>query len=143
VTDDGKRAVRLEWTGEALRFRGGGSHPVTPALDLDGDNETAPGPMLALLLAAAGCTGADVVSILQKMRVELSDLRVDVEGMRRSEHPRRYESVHFRYQIAGAGLDPAKAERAVSLSVEKYCSVMHTLAADLAVSYEVDVKGGA
>lgn len=143
MTDDGKRAVRLDWTGEALRFRGGGSHPVTPTVEVDGDNETAPGPMLALLLAAAGCTGADVVSVLRKMRVDVSALRVDVEGVRREEHPRRYESVHFRYQIAGAGLDSAKAERAVSLSVEKYCSVMHTLAADLAVSYEIDVAGGA
>ena len=143
MTADPKRSVRLDWAGTGLRFRGGGTHPDTPSIEIDGDNGTAPGPMLTLLLAAAGCTSADVVLILEKMRVQLASLSVEAEGVRRDEDPRRYDAIHFRYRISGEGLDDAKAERAVSLSVEKYCSVMHTLAPDLAISYDVEVGGSA
>ncbi len=140
MTADPKRSVRLDWAGEGLRFRGGGTYPVTPTIEIDGDNGSAPGPMLVLLLAAAGCTAADVVLILEKTRVELSALSVEVDGTRRDQDPRRYEAVHFRYRICGKGLDDAKATRAVSLSVEKYCSVMHTLAPDVEITYDVEVS---
>ncbi len=140
MTADPKRSVRLDWAGEGLKFRGGGTYPVTPTIEIDGDNGSAPGPMLVLLLAAAGCTAADVVLILEKTRVELSALSVEVDGTRREQDPRRYEAVHFRYRIRGKGLDDAKATRAVSLSVEKYCSVMHTLAPDVKITYDVEVS---
>ena len=89
MTADPKRSVRLDWAGEGLRFRGGGTYPVTPTIEIDGDNGSAPGPMLVLLLAAAGCTAADVVLILEKTRVELSALSVAVDGTRRDQDPRR------------------------------------------------------
>ena len=104
---------------------------------IDGDNTSAPGPMLTLLLAAASCSGSDVVMILKKMRIELRDLRIEVAGQRREEEPRRYTAIHFDYHIAGTGLDQDKAHRAVSLSVEKYCSVIHSLAPDIAITYAV------
>ncbi len=135
--------MRLDWAGTGLKFRGGGRHPDTPSIEIDGDNGSAPGPMLTLLLAAAGCTSADVVLILEKMRVQLASLSVEAEGVRRDEDPRRYDAIHFRYRISGEGLDEVKAERAVSLSVEKYCSVMHTLAPDVAISYDVEIGGSA
>ncbi len=134
-----RRAVRVEWTGRGLSFTGGGTDPASPEITLDGDAEAGPSPMLALLLAAAGCTGADVVLILQKMRVQLGSVVVEVEGVRREEDPRRYVSVHFRFLIAGEGLNPAKASRAVELSLEKYCSVIHSLAPDITVSHEIVV----
>jgi putative redox protein len=140
VTADPRRSVRLDWTGSGLQFTGSGTHPATPTMEIDGDNATGPGPMLALLLAAAGCTAADVVLMLEKMRVGLVQLSVEVDGMRRDENPRRYETIHFRYRIAGDGIDDAKAQRAVSLSVEKYCSVVHTLASDVAISYDVEIS---
>ena len=96
--------------------------------------------MITLLLAAAGCTGADVVSILKKMRVELRRCVIDVRGTRREEEPRRYVALHYRYALSGDRLDRVKAERAVKLSIEKYCSVLHTLAPDLAVSYDIVVE---
>ena len=141
MTADPKRSVQLHWTGAGLRFRGAGTHPVTPPIEIDGDNGSSPGPMLTLLLAMAGCTGSDVVTILKKMRVQLSGLTVDVDGVRGDEDPRRYDAVHLSYRIRGDAVAPDKAERAVSLSVEKYCSVMHTLAPDIAVSYDVKVEG--
>lgn len=131
------RAVTLDWTGQGMVFRGRGSEPATPEIVLDGDGAAGPSPMLALLLAAASCSASDVVLILEKMRVALERLTVEVEGVRRDEEPRRYVALHFSFRMAGAGLDHAKAERAVSLSLEKYCSVVHTLAPDVAVTHDV------
>ncbi len=133
------RAVRLTWSGEGLRFSGGGTDPQTPEVLIDGDGVTGPSPMLALLLAAASCAGADVVVILEKMRVGLRSLAVDVEGTRRDEEPRRYIAVQFRFSICGDGLDRAQAERAVSLSLEKYCSVIHSMAPDISIDYDLEL----
>jgi putative redox protein len=130
-----KRAS-LVWQ-EGLRFVGGESEG--PSTTVDGDNAVAPGPMLTLLLAAASCSGSDVVLILQKMRVQLRELRIDVSGVRREQEPRRYTALHLDYHLRGEGLDQAKATRAVRLSVEKYCSVIHSLAPDIVVTHAVSV----
>lgn len=128
------KRVSLTWQ-DGLRFSGGA--PDGPSIAIDGDNAIAPGPMLTLLLAAASCSGSDVVLMLQKMRVQLRHLRIDVAGVRREQEPRRYTAVHFDYHLGGDGLDQAKATRAVDLSVKKYCSVIHSLAPDIAVTYAV------
>ena len=124
--------VALAWQGD-LRFSGG--EPGGPAVAIDADNATAPGPMLQLLLASAACGGADVVSILKKMQVGLESLEIRVDGERRAEHPKRYTAIHFEWAIRGSGLDETKARRAIDLSMEKYCSVLHSLAPDIALSY--------
>jgi putative redox protein len=126
-----KRVV-LTWQ-EGLRFTGGALEG--PSTAIDGDNFAAPGPMLTLLLAAASCTGSDVIVILQKMRVELRQLRIDVTGVRREQEPRRYTAIHFDYHLGGEGLDQAKATRAIDLSLGKYCSVVNSLAPDIAITY--------
>ena len=131
------RTVRLEWLGRGMRFRAVGVEPATPAVELDGDGTSGPSPMITLLMAAAGCTGADVVSILGKMHVNLAQLTVEVEGERREEQPRRYVRLHCRYRLFGQDLDQAKAERAVALSLEKYCSVVASLAPDIKVTHDV------
>jgi putative redox protein len=128
------KGVTLAWQ-EGLVFRGG--EPGGPAITIDGDNAVAPGPMLTLLLAAAACTGADVVAILEKMRVTLRELRIDASGVRREEEPRRYTAIHLQYHIRGEGLDEAKARRAIELSITKYCSVVHSLAPDIRVTHEL------
>ncbi len=132
-----ERAVRLSWAGSGMQFTGAGTDPASPAVAIDGNGQTGPGPMQVLLLAAAGCTGSDVVLILEKMRVRLTRLEMDVTGVRRDEEPRRYTAIRFRFAMAGDGLDAAKAERAVSLSLEKYCSVVHSLAPDIALTHEI------
>jgi len=132
-TPETKR-VTLRWIDD-LRFEGG--EPDGPQVDIDADNVTAPGPMLQLLLAAAACSGADVVSILKKMQVGLESLEVSMSGQRRAEHPKRYTAIHYNWAIRGSGLDETKARRAIDLSMEKYCSVLHSLAPDIATSYDL------
>ena len=132
-TPETKHAT-LRWL-DSMRFEGG--EPGGPQVVVDADNATAPGPMLQLLLAAASCAGADVVSILKKMQVGLESLEVSMDGRRRAEHPKRYTAIHYTWTIKGTGLDEAKARRAIDLSMEKYCSVLHSLAPDIATSYDL------
>jgi putative redox protein len=134
MTTETKRGT-VTWH-EGLRFTAGADGATTT---IDGDNEAAPGPMLTLLLAAASCSGSDVVLILKKMRVQLRELRIDISGVRREQEPRRYTAIHLDYHIAGEGLDQTKARRAIDLSLEKYCSVIHSLAQDIAITYALSL----
>lgn len=136
MTDDTLRNARLEWEG-GLRFRGGG--PKGPTLLIDADGQEAPGPMVTLLLASAACSGADIVGILAKMQVTLREFTTEVTGRRAPDHPKRYLTLHFAYRLRGDGLDEAKARRAIDLSHEKYCSVLHSLNADIAITYDIDL----
>ncbi len=126
------KRVTLHWLDD-LRFEGG--EPDGPSIVVDADNATSPGPMLMLLMAAAACSGADVVSILKKMQVGLESLEIAMEGERRTEHPKHYTAIRYTWTIRGLGLDETKARRAIDLSMEKYCSVLHSLRPDIATSY--------
>jgi len=130
------KRITLRWDGGML-FRGGEAD--RPHILIDADNAEGPGPMVTLLLAAASCTGADVVLILEKMRVPPAQFWIEVAGTRREEDPRRYVALHFTYHLRGQGLDENKARRAVDLSIEKYCSVLQSLAPDIALSYDLDL----
>ena len=131
MTAETKR-IGLAWE-KGLVFRGGA--PGGPEVVIDGDNTTGPSPMLTLLLAAAACSGSDVVVILEKMRVVLRELRIEAGGVRREQEPRRYLSIHFDFHLAGDGLDETRARRAIDLSLEKYCSVVASLASDIKITY--------
>ena len=79
------KKVTLAWQ-QGLSFHGG--EPNGPAVLIDGDNAAGPGPMVTLLLAAASCTGSDVVVILRKMQVPFGALSIEVSGIRREAEPR-------------------------------------------------------
>ena len=126
----------LEWLGDE-RFAAGAVNG--PKSFIDSSNASAPGPMLALLGAAAACSASDVLSILEKKRVKLTKLKVEMLGTRREEIPKRYIAIHLIWHLAGEGLDETKAKHAIDLSVEKYCSVMASLAPDIKLTNEVHV----
>lgn len=128
------RHATLTWSHQMV-FSGG--VPDGPTIPIDGDGAAGPSPMVLLLLAAGSCTGSDIVSILEKMRVGLRSLTIEVTGTRREELPRRYVALHLRFRLSGTDLDEAKASRAITLSLEKYCSVVHTLAPDVALTHEL------
>jgi putative redox protein len=71
------------------------------------------------------------------MRVNLIRLQIDVSGTRRDEEPRRYLNLHLTYHMSGERLDETKARRAIDLSIEKYCSVLHSLAPDIPITYDL------
>ncbi len=86
-------------------------------------------PMEMLLIGLAGCTGFDVVQILKKGRESVTGCEVEVEAERASEDPKVFTRIHIAYRVSGCGLSQAKAERAVTLSKEKYCSASIMLGA--------------
>ena len=126
--------IALRWR-ERLVFEAGPAG--RPAVVVDGDSAVAASPVELLLVAAAACSAADVVDILGKQRVALRELGVTLRGTRREEHPRRYTALHFVFTIAGDGADESKARRAIDLSLEKYCSVVASLASDIRVTYDL------
>lgn len=87
------------------------------------DGKPGVGPMSLLLVAVAGCTGIDIVSILQKKHLNLTNLQVRVRGKRANEYPMVWTDIHLSYFIWGEAIQPKDVEQAIRLSEEKYCSV--------------------
>ncbi|MBI5191713.1 MAG: OsmC family protein [Nitrospirae bacterium] len=90
-------------------------------------------PTESLMLSLAGCMGIDVVSFLQKMKVELHKFKLDIEGERNPTPPQYYKSFTMHLHLTGKGIKEKQVERAIALSQEKYCSVYHSLRKDLTV----------
>jgi putative redox protein len=87
------------------------------------DGKPGIGPMQLLLVAAAGCTGMDIVSILQKKHVNLTDMQVRVRGKRAEDYPMIWTDIHLTYLVWGKDIKPKDVEQAIQLSETKYCSV--------------------
>lgn len=88
-------------------------------------------PMEALLASLGTCTAFDVVEIMAKRRTPVESYRIELEGERAKEHPRRYTRIQVRHLVSGEGITPDSLERAVSLSHDKYCSVAASLNAEI------------
>jgi putative redox protein len=84
-------------------------------------------PVELVLVALAGCTGMDVISILQKKQQKVYGFEINVSGVRRPDHPRAWTKMHVEFIIRGHGVRRDAVERAVELSETKYCSVTATL----------------
>jgi putative redox protein len=97
-------------------------------------------PMQMLLLGVGGCTAIDMVDILRKQRQPLADLEVQVTGERAEDYPKAWRAMHIHYIFYGSGLDPLKIERAIELSVEKYCGAHATVAGVAAMSHDYEIR---
>lgn len=93
------------------------------SIAIDGDRKKGFGPKALLLAGLAGCSGIDVVEILEKMRVEFSDLAIDVEADQTDEHPKVYKDIHITYKIKTDKINCDKVRKAIDLSLQKYCGV--------------------
>lgn len=127
--------ISLTWT-EELRFEGRSDGGMV-AIDGNGMHGTTPVDLL--LEAVAACTAADVVDILKKGRQELRSMTVECTGERRDDAPKYVKRLQLVFRIAG-DVDEVKAQRAVDLSLEKYCSVFHSLRMDLGVDTEIHIE---
>ncbi|MTI95044.1 MAG: OsmC family protein [Firmicutes bacterium] len=110
-------------------------------IDLGAGIESGPSPMEVLLMAVGGCSGIDVLSTLKKMRQPISGLKISVAGTRRDEHPRYFTEVQVTYKLSG-DLESAKVQRAIELSLDKYCSVSNMIEPKAKVSYKYEIIGG-
>jgi putative redox protein len=128
---------RAVWKGERL-FEAG---PEGRTHAIDAAAKTAPGPVESLLNAMMTCSAVDVIDILAKRRTPIGALVIEIAGNRRPTLPRRLLGADISYRIDGAGIEREQAERAVRLSLERYCSVVSSLAPDIAITATVVLNG--
>ena len=108
-------------------------------IDVNGQRSAATGPFEMVQLALGGCTGADVISVLQKKRQQVTAYRIEVRATRREEHPRSYERIEVRHFVRGHGISEKAVEQAVQLSTDKYCGVISSLrpTVEIVASWEI------
>ena len=101
----------------------GGSFYIDAAQEVGGEGKGVR-PKALMLTSLAGCTGMDIVSLLKKMRAEVEGIEIDVAAELTEEHPKYYHKVHMEYRFYGKEFQKDKIEKAVNLSIDKYCGVM-------------------
>ena len=97
-------------------------------------------PMDLLLMSLGGCSGSDVVSILQKKRVSFDNMKILVTGERKDEHPKVFTSIHVQYIFYGKNLTEKDVKRAIELSQNKYCPVVAMLKESCKITHSYQIK---
>ena len=136
-----KQEVKISWKDKMAFSANINGHEITmDAAEKVGGENGGPRPKTLMLAALAGCTGMDVVSILKKMRVEVEDFNVSVEGDLTEEHPKQFSKMHVIYEFKGKDLPMDKLKKAVSLSEERYCGVSATYHQAMKITSEIKVS---
>jgi putative redox protein len=135
-----KEQVKIEWL-EKMAFSASvnGHEIVLDASEKVGGENRGPRPKPLMLAALAGCTGMDVISILEKMRVKPEGFHVYVEGDLTEEHPKQFSKMHVIYEFKGKNLPMEKLKKAVSLSEERYCGVSATYRQAMGLTSEIRI----
>ncbi|WP_346858338.1 OsmC family protein [uncultured Draconibacterium sp.] len=135
-----KQEVKVNWL-ENMAFEAeiNGHKIILDAAEPVGGEDRGPRPKPLMLTALAGCTGMDVVSILKKMRVEVDDFSVSVEGDLTEEHPKQFSKMNVIYSFKGKDLPLEKLKKAVSLSEERYCGVSALYKKVIEVTSEIKI----
>lgn len=129
--------VDTDFRMEALNEKG--NSIIMDAGEADGGHDSGFRPMQLLLAALGGCSAIDLIAILRKQREPLNDVKITVTGEREAgKVPALYTEAHIHFKLFGA-VNPEKAERAVALSVDKYCSVAKTLEKTAKVTYSFEI----
>ncbi|MFF2443541.1 OsmC family protein [Priestia megaterium] len=137
--------TKIDWIGKmAFSSTTPSGHEIKmdAAEEVGGTNSGAR-PTELLLNAVAGCTGIDIISILTKMRLNPTKFYIDVQGQRADAHPKKFTEIHIHYALEG-NLPEEKVIRAIQLSMDKYCSVSHSLSSSIHASYSIndgEIKG--
>ncbi len=133
-----KSQVSIKWKGNmAFETEVNGHKLVLDATPEVGGEDRGPRPKPLVMVALAGCTGMDVVSILKKMRVEIEGLEIKVEGNISEEHPKTFTELKLIYEFKGKDLPMDKLKKAVEMSDEKYCGVSAFYKKAVPLSYEI------
>lgn len=133
--------AKVKWI-EEFQFvgeSGSGHATVMDASPEAGKTRIGMTPMEMLLVAAGGCTGMDVASVLKKKRQDVIDIQVSISGEKAESHPQRFVNIKLEYTITGRNISDDAVKKAIELSMEKYCSVKATLegSAKVGFSYQI------
>jgi putative redox protein len=125
------REISLNWNPSSPQlFEAIGPNDIKLSLDSpvsSGGEGRGFSPKVLLMLAVGGCTGMDVISMLRKMRQEVTDYQLEVKGWERTEHPKKFDRIVVEHVLTGRNLNQESVARAVKLSHEKYCGVSASL----------------
>ena len=135
-----QETINVKWT-ENMAFE---ADVMGFKISLDADPEhggkgKGPKPKPLMMVALAGCTGMDIVSLLGKMRVPFDCLDINVTGDISEDHPKRFTKMKIIYELSGTGIDKTKVEKAVKLSKEKYCGVSASYAKAMEIEYAIRI----
>jgi putative redox protein len=130
--------ARVKWT-DGYQFVGESKTGHALVMDSPEGAGTAATPMELVLQALCGCTGMDIVSILQKMKKDLRKLEISAEAERSEDYPKVFTRIHLHYKIEGKGVDKESVEKAIRLSEDKYCSISAMLRKSVALSTDYEV----
>ncbi len=119
-----------------------GHHIVMDGSPALGGNNKGARPMELLLIGMGGCTGFDVVSILKKARVELQELKIELEAERAEDVPAVFTKIHVHFVLKGTGLRESLVQRAIELSAEKYCSASIMLGQTARITHSFEIVTG-
>ena len=132
------REITVNWNkGSSLQFEAVGPNDHRVEMDSpvesggDGDGFS---PKSLLLVALGGCTGMDVLSILRKMRQDVTGYHLNIRGWEHDEHPKKFDRIIIEHVIEGRSLNQEMVDRAVNLSHEKYCGVSASLAGSVEIT---------
>lgn len=136
-----KVQIFADWQeGMAFEAEVNGHKLMLDADEKVGGTNKGPRPKPLMLVALAGCTGMDVISILKKMRVEPSKFRVWVEAEQTEEHPKHYTAMKVIYEFWGKNLPLESINKAIGLSEEKYCGVSAAYRKGMTITHEVRIN---
>lgn len=110
------------------------------SIHLDGDKKNGFGPKALLLAGLAGCSGIDVVDILEKKKVNFSHFTIDVEADQTEEHPKVFKDILITYKMKTDADNEIKVRKAIELSLDKYCGVSAMLKKNSPVNYELVIE---
>ena len=137
----GKEIVTAKWLSNmAFETEVNGHKIVIDAESEVGGEDRGPRPKPFMLLSLGGCTGMDVISILKKMRVDVKEFNVRVEGELTEEHPKHFIKIHVVYEFTGKDLPMDKLKKAVELSEDRYCGVSAVYRKTMTLTSEIVVK---
>jgi len=132
--------VKVNWLQNmAFEAEVNGHKIVIDAAEPVGGEDLGPRPKPLMLVALAGCTGMDVVSILKKMRIEVETFNVVVEGDLTEEHPKQFSQMRVIYEFKGNDLPMDKLEKAINLSEERYCGVSAMYKKAIGITTEIRI----
>lgn len=121
-----KNLVTTTWLGE-MKFEStnpSGHNLFIDAGEENGGKSEGYRPKALMLSALAGCSGLDVASLIKKMKLDVDTFKIDTEADLTEEHPKYYNKVAMHFHFYGENLNEKKLQKAVDLSIEKYCGVM-------------------
>ena len=133
--------ARIKWVEERTFVgQSGSGHKLVLGTAAGPDGATpGPSPMELVLIGTGGCSAFDVVHILEKGREPVEDCVVELDADRAETDPKVFTRIHMHFIVKGRGLSRQKVERAIALSVEKYCSASAMMAKTATVTHDFEV----